>query len=48
MGHRRERLDGRLAEQKVTREKNSGRKAKERIRRAQSLATKAAAKGTAQ
>jgi hypothetical protein len=48
MGHRRERLDGRLAEQKATREKNSGRKAKERIRRAKNLAIKAAAKGAAQ
>jgi hypothetical protein len=47
MGHRRERLDGRLAVQKATREKNSRRKAKQTIRRAQNLATKAAAKGEA-
>lgn len=41
MGHRRDRLDGRLATQKVTREKNRARKAKERVRTAKRQAAKA-------
>jgi hypothetical protein len=50
MGQRRDRLDKRLAKQKVVREKNSRLKAKERVRRAARVAAKAArlaAKGQA-